>query len=972
MKTNNKIVILLVAALSVVVGATAQTYHYESVKDDPLHTRIYTLRNGLKVYLSVNSEKPRVQTYIAVRTGSRNDPKETTGLAHYLEHLMFKGSTHFGSSNVQAETPLLDEIERRFEAYRHITDAAQRRRAYHEIDSVSQLAARYNIPNEYDKMMASIGSEGSNAYTSNDVTCYQEDIPSNEIETWAKVQADRFKNMVIRGFHTELEAVYEEYNIGLANDGEKEWDALGKKLFPNHPYGTQTTIGTQDHLKNPSITNIKNYFRRYYVPNNVAICMSGDFDPDKVIAIIDKYFGDWKSKGPVTYPSFAPVKQLTAPADTSVVGLEAENIMMGWKTDAANTAQMDTLTVIAKMLSNGKAGLFDINLNTPMKVMTAEAGLNTMHDYGIFLLYGIPKQGQSLDQVRKLLYDEIIKLKHGFFSDDLLPSVVNNMRYDFYESSRSNEWRASRFVEAFVNECPWDGQVHWLDRISKMTKQQIVDFAQRFFLDDYVAVYKRQGEDTTIHKIEKPEITPIPTNSDKQSEFLKEVVNATPTPIQPRFVDFKHDLNVGQTSRRLDFLYKQNADDHLFSLTYHYPLGSENDKRYDMAFSYLSYVGTDKMTNEQINRKFYRLASNYNVSVQGNTIDITLTGLNDYMGESVALLDQLLSSAKADTASYRKFVDLVLKNRADNKASQRSNFRALLQLGQFGTYNEMLNDMSEAELRNADPQSLLGLIAGLNQYKHTLLYYGPASMREVNQLVSRVHPSAKTFAAVPAAKPYLHQTTAGNEVWLAPYEAKNIYMTMYHCEGKKFNPKNAALEALFNEYFCNGMNSIVFQEIREARGLAYSASAAYRYPVAHPHADAETFTTTVITQNDKMMDCINEYDSLLNGMPRREAGFRLARQTLLKSLASGRTTRENVLWSYLRAKRMGLDYDLNSRIYRELPSLTIDDLFQFFNDNIKNKTYRFLILGDEKNLDLPALEKIGPLRRLTTSEIFGY
>ena len=217
------------------LAALAQGYKYQTVKGDPMHTRIYTLDNGLKVYLSVNKEKPRIQTYIGVRTGSRNDPAETTGLAHYLEHLMFKGTRQFGTSNMVAEAPLLDSIENRFEQYRHITDPAKRKRMYAEIDSISQLAARYNIHNEYDKLMAAIGSEGSNAYTSNDVTCYIENIPSNELDNWAKIQADRFQNMVIRGFHTELEAVYEEYNIGLANDENKEFEALMAMLFPGHP-----------------------------------------------------------------------------------------------------------------------------------------------------------------------------------------------------------------------------------------------------------------------------------------------------------------------------------------------------------------------------------------------------------------------------------------------------------------------------------------------------------------------------------------------------------------------------------------------------------------------------------------------------------------------------------------------------------------------------------------------------------------
>ena len=244
-----RISILLIAAIAIIIGFTACSKHkYESVKGDPMKTRIYTLKNGLKVYLSVNKDEPRIQANIAVRTGSRNDPAETTGLAHYLEHLMFKGTKQFGTSDSTAEAPLLDEIEQRFEAYRQLTDPAERKQAYHEIDSVSQLAAKYNIPNEYDKLMALIGSDGTNAYTSFDQTVYVENIPSNEIENWARIQADRFQNMVIRGFHTELEAVYEEYNLYLSDDSEKMLNALLYKLFPNHPYGTQTTIGTQEHL----------------------------------------------------------------------------------------------------------------------------------------------------------------------------------------------------------------------------------------------------------------------------------------------------------------------------------------------------------------------------------------------------------------------------------------------------------------------------------------------------------------------------------------------------------------------------------------------------------------------------------------------------------------------------------------------------------------------------------------------------
>ena len=971
MKHLRTLLCVLVAALAVCVQAQ-KSYHYSTVAGDPMHARVYTLDNGLKVYMSVNRETPRLQTYIAVKTGSRNDPPETTGLAHYLEHLMFKGTTHFGSSNVAAEAPLLDTIECRFERYRHITDPVMRKKAYHEIDSISQLAARYNIPNEYDKLMASIGSQGSNAYTSEDVTCYVEDIPANEIDSWAKVQADRFKNMVIRGFHTELEAVYEEYNIGLGSDDEKQIQAMSKKLFPGHPYGTQSTIGTQEHLKNPSITNIKNYFHRYYVPNNVAICLAGDFDPDKTIAIIDKYFGDWKKSDNLSYPQYAPLKKLMAPVDTTVVGLEAPNVFMAWRTDAAASAQQDTLSVISYLLSNGKAGLFDLDLNNPMKVMGASAQLSPNHDYGMFYLYGLPKEGQDTKEVRRLMLGEIEKLKKGQFSDDLLPSAVNNMKLKYYQSLRKNDERADRFVNAFINDKQWDDEVHSLDRIAKMTKSQIVDFANRFFTDGYVTVFKAQGNDTTIHKIEKPHITPIPTNNDKQSEFLKEIVNAKPEPIQPKFVDFKRDLTVARTKKGLDYLYKKNTSDDIFSLTYHYPFGSESDNQYAVAADYLSYVGTDKLSNEKIQQQFFKLACSYNVSVGDDAINISISGLNSNMPAAVRLLENVLTSAKADKESYDKYVGIVLKARADAKGEQRANFSALTMLGEYGAYNPQLNDMSEKQLRDADPQALLDKLKNLNRYRATVMYFGPSDMKTVDGIVSAAHATPRKFLQEPEAKPYLHQATDKTEVWVAPYDAKNIYMTMYHAEGKKWTPEKAAIELLFNEYFGGGMNAIVFQELREARGLAYSAGARYTAPSAYPYKDTESFTTYIITQNDKMMDCVNEFNNLLNDTPSREAGFKLARQSLIKSLSTARTNYENVFWRWLEAKKKGIDYDIRQKIYETLPKLTLNDVINFARENIANKPYRYLILGNEKDIDMDALQKLGPVRRLTTEEIFGY
>lgn len=943
---------------------------YETVEDDLMETRIYTLDNGLKVYLSVNEETPRIQTYIAVRTGSRNDPAETTGLAHYLEHIMFKGSKHFGTCDYEKEKPLLDDIERRFEEYRVTADPELRKQMYHGIDSVSQLAAQYFIPNEYDKLMAAIGAQGTNAYTSNDVTCYVEDIPSNEIENWLKIEADRFKNMVIRGFHTELEAVYEEKNMSLTQDNRKAIEALLAQLFPTHPYGTQTTLGTQEHLKNPSITNIKNYFNRYYVPNNVAICMAGDFNPEEVIELIKKYFGDWQPNKELSRPEFEPQPEITAIKDTSVVGLEAECMLMGWRFNGANDPQVDTLDVLTEVLANGKAGLFDINLEQQMKARSVSAFTYSFTDYTALIFYAFPKNNQTLEELRALIIEVLGKLKNGEFSDELVQSVINNKKRAYYESLITNKSRADMFVDAFINGLEWKDVVGKIGRMEKITKQQLVDFANKHLNDNFVCVYKRQGEDTSIKKVEKPAITPIPSNRDNASDFLKEIQASKTEPIKPRFVDFEKDMTKAEMSNGLPVLYKKNTTDGLFNLSFVYDYGTENVRGLDLVSDYLNYIGTDKRTSAEIKQEFYKLACNYNISIGDNRTTISLSGLHENMEQALALLEDIIGNAKGDKESYDKLVGMLIKAREDAKASQRSSFNALRQYAIYGPYNSQRNTLSEKELRAGTPDMLTDMLKPFGELKHTIMYFGPMDVEPFKELIAKEHKMADEPKEAVAEKKYTKLETPENEIVIAPYDAKNIYLMQLHNENKQWTPESEPVVTLFNEYFGGGMNTIVFQELREARGLAYSASSYYNTPSRKD--DPEWYYTMIISQNDKMMDCISVFNEILDEMPQSENAFNVAKQSLTKSLESRRTTRFAVLTKYLSNQYLGIDYDINEKIYNALPSLTLQSIVDFEKQNMAKKPYRYIILGNEKELDIKALEKIGKIKRLSIEEIFGY
>ena len=968
LKSMSLLLLLLVAGA--LVGCT-EKYSYESVPNDPLKARIYTLKNGLKVYMTVNKETPRIQTYIAVRVGGKNDPAETTGLAHYFEHLMFKGSQKFGTQNYELEKPLLDQIEQQFEVYRKTTDEAERKAIYHVIDSLSYEASKLAIPNEYDKLMAAIGANGTNAYTSFDVTCYIEDIPSNQVENWAKIQADRFENNVIRGFHTELETVYEEKNMSLTRDSRKLQEAMLAALFPNHPYGTQTVLGTQEHLKNPSITNIKNYYNTWYVPNNMAICLSGDFNPDEMIATIDKYFGGLQPNPNLPKLKMQEETEISEPIVREVWGLDAETVALAWRFPGASSKEFELLTVLSDVMYNGQAGLIDLNLNQQQKTLSAYGGAMSLSDYSIFLMQGYPKQGQTLDEVKDLLLAEMKKLRDGDFDEALLKGTLNTLKLYMQKQLEENESRADMFVQSFVNGTDWADEVTAIDRLSKFTKEDIVAFANKYLKDTNLAIlYKRQGADPNEKKIAKPQITPIVMNRDTASVFLKEIQQSIVKPIEPQFLDYSKDLVQLKTQKELPVLYKKNELNDIFELSYLFDMGNRHDKALGTAVDYLEYLGTSDMTPEEVKAQFHQLGCSFYVTAGAERTRISLSGLNENMPEAVALLEKLLADAQVNKPAFNGMVNNILKSRANAKLNQSQNFSRLTAYAQWGPQNDATNLLSAKELMEMNPQDLVDRIHNLCTYKHRIIYYGPSNENDVLAMLDKEHRTPDTMKDVPASVEFKQQITDETKVFLAPYEAKQIYMSQISNRGETFDLGIEPARQLYVEYFGGGMNSIVFQEMRESRGLAYSAGATLAKP-----ADLEQnyiFRSQIATQNDKMVDAIHTFNDIINNMPQSEAAFNLAKEGMIARLRTERITKESVIWSYINAQELGLDIDTRAQLYDEVQKMTLKDVVDFQQKWVKDRTYYYAILGDKKELDMEALKKLGTVIELKTADIFGY
>ena len=966
MKRFSWMIVLAVAMLAVSCG-----YRYESVKGDKSATRIYTLDNGLKVYMSVNKEQPRLQTMIAVRVGSKNDPAETTGLAHYFEHLMFKGTDKFGTQNYEAEKPLLDEIERLFEVYRATTDEAERKALYAQIDSVSQEASKYAIPNEYDKLMQAIGASGTNAWTAFDETNYVEDIPSNQIENWAKIQSERFANAVIRGFHTELETVYEEYNMGLTRDSEKMFDKVLAILFPDHPYGTQTTIGAQEHLKNPSITNIKNYYKTYYVPNNMAICMAGDFDPEEAIVIIDKYFGGFKpNKNLPKVKEYEP-KRLTEIKEAEVYGLESESVAIAWPVEGARSESALIGDILSAVLSNGSCGVLDTNLLQSQKVLDAGGNVEYLADAGLAVVVGEPKEGQTLEEVRDLLLAEVEKLRNGEFDEELLKSIIANYRKSEMSQLESNFARAYKMEATFINGLEWEDVATELDRATKITKEDLVAWAKENLpLDGYAVVYKRQGEDESQKKIEKPSITPISANRDAQSDYLVAMQQSEVAPIAPVFVDYERDLGISKLDNGTEVLYKRNLTNELFSLVYLYDFGASTFKSLPLAVQYMQLLGTDDKSAEKIQRELYDLACDFNIVATVDKTYVTIGGLSENMEKAMKIVEDYMANVEGDEEVLREVKRDVKQERLNAKASQQECFGALQKYCIYGADFARKVKMSDKELSKSSSKELLSLIKDLRKTQHRVMYYGPMQLNEVISTLYGAHCSGDNLKKVEAVE-LTPKSVATPSVLFAQYDAKQVYYMQYSCRAEdKFDIKSSPVATLYNGYFSGGMNSIVFQEMREARGLAYSAYAGF-FDGTMPK-DPYYFYAFIATQNDKVQQAVEAFDEIIEEMPRSEQAFELAKSGILANLESQRTTKANVLWSYLYYEKFGLKEDIKKTVYEGVKSLTLDDVVAFQQKMIKGRPYNYCVLGDKNDLDLNYLRSLGKVKFLSQEEIFGY
>lgn len=930
-----------------------------------LEVKKFTLDNGLTVWLNEDHSQPEIFGAVIVKAGGKNDPADATGIAHYFEHMMFKGTDRIGTIDWEKEKVYLDSISLLYDSLAITIEEDRRRAIQKHINKLSIEAANFAIPNETDIILQNIGSTALNAYTSEEETVYFNLFPSNQVEKWLEIYAERFRNPVFRLFQSELETVYEEKNMYADDPFSNLFEDFMRNFYKNHPYGQQTILGTTEHLKNPRLSKMMEFFRTYYVANNMALIMSGNFNIEEVLPMIKEKFSILPQKPIPDYPIYEekPFKgreQIIKKMTPIAIGL------IGYRAVPNNHPDLLPLTLAAQILSNnGSTGMLD-QLNNENKLLSSQAFALPQNDHGAVLVLFVPKVvGQKLSTAENLVLAQIERLKSGDFSDELLEGIKLNYRKSIEKQLESNRGRVMLMIQAFSQGKSWEDILNLSTRVDLITKEDIIRVANRYFTGNYLAYHSKMGFPKK-EKIKKPDWDPVmPKNTEMKSDFAHMVDELPEVEISPKFIDFAKDLLYDTLQKGLYFYQTNNPYNSIFSLRINYLVGTAKNKEYQYALSYMDNIGTNKKSHAQFKAELQKLGASVSFYSGENSSTIYVEGFDSKLEETLALLSELLANPELNERPIKKFVQ-------ENKANYKSTIKnpeslgdALAEYGMYKEKSDYLDKLSEKDIKKLKPSHLVQLLNEIMNYEAEIHYVGTLQPDKVKNAVTK----HLNFSNEPKKRQF-------EEKYLNPITSPTIYIYHYpkaiqskiylFCEGEIADNKDRALLRGFNEYFGAGMSSIVFQEIREFRSLGYAAYAFYSTPTLQ---DQKGFLYSYLgTQNDKALEGTDAMYQLIAQMPIKPDRINFIKRGLMQSVHTQNPNFRTLSTTVSRWKKMGYQEDPRINQMKIFETMSFDDIVNTYEKFIKNKPISITIVGDFKIIDKKALEKYGKISELKLPE----
>jgi len=958
-----KILIFLVA---IVLGLNCE-------KPNPLDVEVYTLENGLTVMLNEDRNETSIFGAVVIDGGGKRDPSDATGIAHYLEHVLFKGTSKMGTTDYDKEKVYLDSIEVLYDELSKKNDDKSRLKIQRHINNLSVKASEFAIPNEFTRLVEGMGGTGLNAGTGYDFIYYFNSFPSAQIEKWVDLYSHRFLDPVFRLFQSELETVYEEKNRAMDNPFRVFNETSRKYFFKNHPYGQQTILGSVEHLKTPSLSKMKEYYNKYYVPNNMHLIIAGDFDKRDVKKLIKDKFGKLK-KG-------ADVEQLDIPED-NFSGREVIDLAItpyrvarfGYRTVMPNHEDAVVLDLISNIFSNSsKTGLLN-KLNNENKVLGSYAttGLGGT-DHGGFGFGFVPKDdSQSFGDAENLILKEIDKVKSGDFSEDLLLSIKLNMSMDHETRMESVDGRTWLIMSTILENMPWEDVKNYPNKVNSVTKQKVIEVANKYFTDNYLIVRSDKGDNKKV-KLEKPPFKPVaPQNAEASSEYADMLNKIEPKKTDPRFVDFKKDVKVEDIAQNNHFFYVKNPVNSIFSMNLQFGQGSIDNAALSQSADFISLLGTKNKTFDQYKNELQKIGSKIEVYSNGNYFGFSVSGFDKFFNETLDLLNEFMSNMYVraeDNSKLEKLVENSKLTRDQEFKDPSTAGRALRDYVMYGKKSPFLRRSTLKDVKKMTSKFLIDQAKEAMQYEVDIFYTGTNNeVAVIDQIKNRLSISKNLKdSKSPITMDYKKHTR--NKVFLID-DPKAVQSQIYIMgQGRVLDMEQRSTSDVFNKYFGSGMASIIFQEIREFRSLAYTAYGAY---VNRPEMELPGYFIGYMgTQVDKSMEAISTYMDLFKNMPIKENRISTIKSGLKQSINTRKPGWRSQGAYVSNAIKQGYDKDPNILDYNNYDDVNFDDIISFYKNNITKDPVVITILTDKSKINIDKILDYGELIEVKKKNIFN-
>lgn len=928
----------------------------------------YKLDNGLTVILNPNSLENEVTGVVVFKVGSKDDPADATGLAHYMEHMLFKGTPQIGTTDYQAEKVHLDRIIRLYDELASTKDDSRRAEIQKQINEESLKANEYVINNEMWNTLMEMGGTGLNAGTGPDETYYFNSFPPGQIENWLELYSHRFIEPVFRGFQAELEVVYEEKNMYSDMFFSNLLEQYNKNFFKNHPYGQQTTIGTIEHLKNPQLSKMIRFYQTWYVANNMALVLSGNFDPDQIMPIIYEKFGRLKSGNVPEHKRFNEEKfngrEFVSGRYSPVkIGL------IGFRTVTENHPHRLALDVANGILSNSSStGLLD-QLMLDNKIMASAVFDMPYKDHGATTFLFIPKIiGQSLKKAEQLVLDQLDQLKKGNFDDGLIETIKLEKYIEYQTSLENNSSMAMLLAESFAQEKSTDDIFSYPDKIMSVTKEDVIKIANLYYGDDFLAFHSKMGTKKP-EKIEKPGFKPVLSNKEVNSKYVEELRSRTQVGVKYEPVNFTQDVQSKEITQGISFYIVANPVNDIFNLDIIFETGSLNNKELPYLASALNYSGTKKISNKDFKNQMGLIGCTYNFSSSKDYFTVSLSGPDKYLPKAIGLINNLLNEPEFTKTTFDKILEDEKLNRKFERSEPQSVANALQEYVRYGNRSAFLNRLTIKEIKSLDSEKLTKCLQNVKSYEVEIHYSGTSSMEQVIDLAKNMFQFTEKRVKGTAPNEHPINRFEGNSVFFVNNKKAIQSNINFLLNGAPFSMDNHASINAFNIYFGGSFSGIILQEIREFRSLSYSASG--RYSIPAKAGFESNFSGFIGTQADKTHEALDVYSGLLANMPEKPERIKMVKDYLSLSAQTSRPNFRNLSQTINRWKNLGYKEDPQLSLITHYNNMEFNSIVEFHRQFIQNKPIVISIVANKKLIDPDSLKKYGKLIVVQEKELFS-